>query len=311
MNLWRSLALGLALWQALLSPALAVPDRTVAIGNGVVLHFVEKGQGPTVVFVHGSLGDYTYWNDQRDAFAAAHYHVVAYSRRYNPPNTNPAVAGYSAVVDSDDLAALIKRLQLGKVYIVGHSYGALTGLFLAARHPELVRAAVLAEPPAMSLLLNLRPDRAAEGKRTFADVQQRMVGPMKAAFVRHDTDAGVGIFIDYVFGHPGTWAGMSAKDRSEAVRGAHEWEVMLPDGQLFPTIPAKSVRSIHAPILLMSGGKSYPFLALIDTALKDLLPDCHSIVFPDAGHQMWLQHPAEARAAAMDFFGTRYSTSKR
>ena len=301
MNFWTKFVLSLAVWHALLAPVRAAPDKTAEIGNNVVLHFVEKGQGTTVVFVHGSLGNYTYWEGQVDAFATR-YHVIAYSRRYNAPNTNPAVTGYSAIVDSDDLAALIRHLQLGKVYVVGHSYGALTGLFLAARHPELVRAAVLAEPPAMNLLLNLPPERAAEGKRMFADVQRRMVGPMRAAFVRHDKEAGVGIFMDYVFGNPGAWAGMSARDRSEALDGAHEWEVMLPDGQLFPPITAASVRGIHVPVLLMSGARSYPFLGLIDVALKDLLPDCHSIVFPDAGHQMWLQHPAEARAAALDFF---------
>ncbi|MFX8743366.1 alpha/beta hydrolase, partial [Acinetobacter baumannii] len=85
-----------------------------------------------------------YWSDQIGPFAK-HYRAIAYTRRYNYPNTNPARPGYSAVIDSDDLVAFIHTLHLGKVVVIGHSYGALTALFLAARHPEVVRALVLAE----------------------------------------------------------------------------------------------------------------------------------------------------------------------
>ncbi|MGC2744194.1 MAG: alpha/beta fold hydrolase, partial [Candidatus Angelobacter sp.] len=116
----------------------------VILNNGIELHYVERGTGVPVVFVHGSLGDGGYWTDQVNAFAAAGYRAIAYSRRYSPPNHNKAQPGYSAVVDAEDLAALITKLRLGRVHVVGHSYGALTALFLASRHPELVRTLVLA-----------------------------------------------------------------------------------------------------------------------------------------------------------------------
>ena len=105
--------------------------KTVDVGNGVRLHYVELGHGIPVVFVHGSLSDGRYWNDQIGEFAK-HYRVIAYSRRYNFPNVNPSRPGYSAITDADDLSALIERLHLGRVYVVGHSYGALTALFLSA-----------------------------------------------------------------------------------------------------------------------------------------------------------------------------------
>lgn len=69
-------------------PAAAAAD----IGGGIRLHYVQEGSGPTIVFVHGSLSDYSYWSDQLPQFAT-HYHVIAYSRRYNYPNDNPAHPG--------------------------------------------------------------------------------------------------------------------------------------------------------------------------------------------------------------------------
>ena len=108
--------------------------HAASIGHNITLHYVDEGTGVPVIFVHGSLSDGGYWADQIGPFAK-HYRTIAYSRRYNYPNTNPPRPGYSAVVDSDDLAAFKRTLHLGKVVVVGHSYGALTALFLAARQP--------------------------------------------------------------------------------------------------------------------------------------------------------------------------------
>ena len=52
-----------------------------------------------MIFIPGSLADYFYWKDQVQAFSA-HYRAMAYSRRYDYPNQNPARAGYSAIADA-------------------------------------------------------------------------------------------------------------------------------------------------------------------------------------------------------------------
>jgi pimeloyl-ACP methyl ester carboxylesterase len=247
-----------------------------------------------VIFVHGSLSDGGYWADQIDPFAK-HYRAIAYSRRYNYPNVNPARPGYSAIVDAEDLAGFIHTLHLGKVVVIGHSYGALTALFLAAKHPELVRALVLAEPPAISLLAHLPGGEAKTGKAIYDDIQRRMVAPMQQAFRRGDRDAGIAAFIDYVFSDPQAWDKMPEAARAETLRDAQEWDVMMTTGTLFPEIEASTIRRITAPVLLLSGAKSYPFLGLITEELARLLPNRETIVLPDAGHQMWDQAPELCR----------------
>ena len=54
--------------------------------------------------------------------------------------------------------------------------------FWPTRRPELVRALVLAEPPAISLHAHVHGGKAARGKAMFYDIQQRMVLPMQQAF---------------------------------------------------------------------------------------------------------------------------------
>jgi len=291
---------GVAVPQAAQTADAGPPIKTASVGDGIELHYVELGQGTPVIFVHGSLSDFSYWKDQVEAFSR-HYRAITYSRRYDFPNTNPVRPGYSAVSDAGDLAALIKTLRLGKVYVVGHSYGALTALFLARDHSELLRALVLAEAPAVSLLAHLPGGQAEVGKATLADIQKRMVAPMRAAFANGDRQAGIRAFMAYVFDDPQAWDKMPASSRSQTLRDAHEWDVMMTRGDLFPTLEPRSIRKISVPALLLSGEKSYPFLNLIDQEVARLLPHGHRLIVRGAGHQMWYQQPELCREAAETF----------
>ena len=270
------------------------------IGGGVRLH---GGEAPSedrtpVIFVHGSLSDFEYWYDQLEAFGGQH-RAIAYSRRYNWPNHNAPVAGYSAIVDAKDLAALIETLDSGPAHIVGHSYGALTALFLAVSRPELVRSLSLAEPPALSLLDHLPGALTATGRSMREDIRTRMEAPMRAAFARGDREAGVGAFIDYVLG-PGAWTKMPVDAKAETMRDAGEWDVMMTTGELFPELPPEAVHRIRAPTVLLSGAKSYPFLALTDAEIARLIPGARRLILPQATHQMWLQAPEACRQATLE-----------
>jgi pimeloyl-ACP methyl ester carboxylesterase len=280
-------------------PKPGVPDVRVArLDPQTELYYVTEAIGAPVIFVHGSLSDFSYWQDQLGPFAER-YRVFALSRRYSWPNQNPPRKGYSAVMDAADLAGFIEGLDLAPAHVVGHSYGAFAALFLAARHPALVRTLTLAEPPAMSLLAHVPSAGASQGMAMLKDVQLHLVAPMRAAYKKGDREGAVRTFIDYVRG-PGTWAAFSDADKAATMKDAHEWDVIFAGGELFPEIRPAEVASIAAPTLILSGGKSYPFLGLIDQALVALLPRARHIVFPDATHQMWLQEPVRCRQAVFD-----------
>jgi pimeloyl-ACP methyl ester carboxylesterase len=281
--------------------AMALPAiQQVQIGNGIELHYVELGKGQAVVFVHGSLSDGSFWNPQLRPFAES-YHVIAYSRRYNQPNVNQPLPAYSAVGDADDLAGLIKKLHLGRVHVIGHSYGAYTALFLAVRHPELVRSLVIAEAPAVSLLGDLPGEQAELGKATLADIRQGMEEPMVAAFRKGDRNAGVAAFINYLSNDPKGWEKWPEQARQDTLKNAHEWDVMLTEGELFPDLKSEEVKKIKAPTLLLSGAKTFEFLKLIDEELGRLLPDNHRIVLPDATHHLFYEQPEKCRKAIIEF----------
>lgn len=312
MNRWRFACRPIAACVALASllfttaatgtPA-SVHFAVARLPNGVSLHYAEQGKGEPVIFVHGSLSNYDYWQDEVPAFAR-HYRAIAYSRRYDYPNHNAPVAGYSAVTDADDLAQFIRTLHLGRAHIVGHSYGALTALLLAIRHPELVKSITLAEPPAVSLLQSATGQLKSLAATQYRDIEQRVVGPMHRAFMHGDAGRGVGIFIDYVFNNPKAWQTMTPAERAEEMQNVEEWNVMMTRGTLFPDVTPRQVESLRAPVLLLGGTASYPFLITITLLLKSLMPHAQLVWVQGAGHQMWYQSPAFCRAVTEQFISS-------
>jgi non-heme chloroperoxidase len=262
--------------------------RRVVVGDGVELHYVERGRGHAVLFVHGTLGDYSTWDGQLGPFAQA-YRAVAYSRRYNYPNTNKLRPKHSAVVEAEDLAALIKKLALGKVHVVGHSYGGYTALFLAVKHPDLVRTLTLAEPPVV-----FAGDR-------LEDAKERLVKRARAAFEKGDPEGAVRTIVNSA--REGTFAKIPQPFRKQLLRNARELEALVTSDNMYPRLDRDAVRKIPAPTLLLSGEKSPPSQKLIDDELERLLPKkgCRRVVIRDADHSMWFQQPAACRKAVVEF----------
>jgi len=265
------------------------PDlRKVAVGGGVVLHYAERGQGVAVLFIHGTLGDYSVWDRQLGPFAET-YHAIAYSRRYNYPNTNKLRPNHSAVVEAEDLAAFIQKLDLGKVHIVGHSYGGYTALFLAVKHPELVRTLTLAEPPVVF----------AGGR--VEDARERVRKQARAAFEKGDTEGAVRAVVDS--GREGAYEKIPSPFRKLLLRNARELEALVTSDAMYPPLARDAVRKISVPALLLSGEKSPRSLKVIDEEMERLLPEKtrQRVIIQGADHGMWFQHPAACRKAVLEF----------
>src|SRR4051795_6626825 len=95
---------------AAIASASSSPELKVVRAGDVELHYVERGSGVPVVFVHGSVDDYRTFEPQLEPLSK-HYRVISYSRRYNFPNARRVPSGnHSALVEADDLANLLKAL---------------------------------------------------------------------------------------------------------------------------------------------------------------------------------------------------------
>jgi non-heme chloroperoxidase len=263
--------------------------------NGVELHYFERGQGIPVIFVHGGLDDYRMWDAQIEPFAQ-HYRVIAYSRRYNYPNDNPHIRpDHSAIVEAEDLAALIKKLKLKRAHIVGHSYGALTALFLAVRHPELVRSLTLAEPPVLRWAQDM-----AEGRILFTEFMDDLWKPAGDALRRGEKEQALRLTIRYFAGE-GVFDQAPEALHKYWMANLREWQALTLSRDAFPGLPREDVKRIKAPALMLSGGRTLNILKFVDAQLLPLLQNGERIVLQNASHDMWGEQPDACRRSVLAF----------
>ena len=152
--------------------------------NGTTIYYELRGSGPSLVLISGAGGDAQPWAPLADALADD-FTVLTYDRRAN--SRSPRPAGWSATsVDeqADDAAALLRALDLAPAAVYGNSLGAAIALALVLRHPQVLRGAVLHEPP----LGGLSPAAAEPLARIRAVVEDGLArgGPAAAmeAFLR-------------------------------------------------------------------------------------------------------------------------------
>ncbi|WP_328301951.1 alpha/beta fold hydrolase [Actinomycetospora sp. NBC_00405] len=132
--------------------------------NGTTLYYERRGDGPPLMFISGATGDAGHWTDVADLLADQ-YTVVTYDRRANSRSSRPE--GYtiaSVTQQADDAAALLEELDLAPAVVYGNSAGAMILTDLVVRRPDLVRGAVLHEPPYVGM--------TSSGDEVVAGLQQ-------------------------------------------------------------------------------------------------------------------------------------------
>src|SRR5438270_1897810 len=113
--------------------------------DAVRLHYVEAGDGPLVVLLHGFPEFWYSWRAQIPALAAAGFRVVAPDMRgYNTSSRPAAVAAYAGHKLAADVRDLIRERGERSALLVGHDWGAAVAWTAAMNHPDAIsRLAIL------------------------------------------------------------------------------------------------------------------------------------------------------------------------
>jgi pimeloyl-ACP methyl ester carboxylesterase len=276
--------------------------------NGTGLEYRDEGAGRPVVFVHGSLSDLRSWSSQLSPFANK-YRAVTFSCRHYFPNEQVADdVELPLATFVDDLAALLRALDLAPAHLVGQSSGALVAMLLSLQSPELVRSLVLAEPPALPLLgVDVPPKPTqllrllARDPRTAVAVMKfgaRGIGPAIRAFERDDDERGVTAFVAAVVGREtlDTW---SQERRQRLLDNVGAFKAVLRAG--LPPFNEDDAHRIRAPSLLVTGAQSAPVLHKITDRLQRSIPNVERIDIPHASHLMFEDRPEDFNQAVLAF----------
>ncbi len=122
-------------------PTSPVRDEYVIAGE-LTFHYAQWGeQGPPLICVHGLTANAYCFQALADRLSQ-HYRVFAYDLRGRGDSDKPE-EGYDISTHAADLAEIIDALELDRPVVIGHSLGAMIGVYFAANYPEKLSKLVL------------------------------------------------------------------------------------------------------------------------------------------------------------------------
>lgn len=272
------------------------------------LHYVEAGEGPLVVLLHGFPEFWYSWRLQIPGLVGAGFRVVAPDMRgYNLSSRPAGVAAYDADRLAGDVRELIHERGARTAFLAGHDWGAAVAWATAMKHPQVVeRLAILNVPHPRRMLEGLRtPRQLAKSWYMFFFqlpwLPERLVRAGRWRMFRFgfERDARPGAFtaedLDrYIeaWSQPGAPTAMIAYYRA-AFRQS-------------PGRAQSRFRPVTAPTLIIWGERDrYLGAELAEPDPADVLNLERVVRLPDASH--WVQHDEPERVTKLlaEFFASK------
>lgn len=265
--------------------------------DGVRLHYLDRGAGPTLVLLHGN-GVYSKDFETSGLLqrAAEHYRVIAFDR----PGFGYSDRPRTTVWTPDKQAALLHRAleQIGveSAIVVGHSWGTMVALAMGLQQPDVVRGLVLLSGyyyPSMRLDVVTLTQPAVP---IVGDVLRYTVSPLisralwpgmaKRTFAPKPVDRRFDAFP--------VWMALRPKQLRAA---AAETAMMIPSAASL----AKHYAELKVPSVIVAGTQD----KIVDAGhnserLSERLGLCRLELVPGVGHMSHYAHPEKVMAAIYD-----------
>jgi pimeloyl-ACP methyl ester carboxylesterase len=123
----------------------------------VAANVAEAGTGPAIVMIHGFGAAIDWWDEIAPALAMDH-RVIRIDLIGHGGTAAPA-SGYT--IPRQAVAAVLDRLGVDRVTVIGHSMGGEVATALAERNPERIAAMILIDsPPTAGTTFTIMTDAA-------------------------------------------------------------------------------------------------------------------------------------------------------
>jgi pimeloyl-ACP methyl ester carboxylesterase len=233
--------------------------------DGFRIRFMEAGQGPPLVHLHGAGGmRLTPGHD----LLSRHYRVIAFEMPgfgASPENTRTRTMAELA----GTMKAAIGKLGIDNFNLMGTSFGGKVALWLAVEHPDQLQGLVLEAPaairPAGSELPSGSPEEMA--RRLYAHPERLGPLPVPDPAVQAKTRAVV--------------ARLRGPDRDS------DLETLM--------------RTLAVPTLVLFATLDHVIPPKMGRLYRELLPNCHLVFVYDAGHAISTDRPEAFAEVTLDF----------
>jgi len=284
--------------------------------GGVLIYYTAFGRGDPLIVLHGGPGaSHDYLLPGLLPLARTNRLVFIDERGSGRSERLPDPKGYTVEAMADDVEAVRRELHLGKVNLLGHSYGGVLAQAYALKYQDNLSHLVLASTFHSTRQLNdvFKTMMAA----MTPELRARIEAFEKAGLFGHGKDYeknryateymvaawGEGYF-PYLYrkhpdpGYDPTDTGGMSWELYREMWGSHGEYVV--DGNLVSVEYADRLGALHVPTLITVGDHDEcdPSIA---RDMQKCIPGSKLVVLPDCGHMTFVDQPGLFLTAVDDF----------
>lgn len=267
-----------------------VPEgRYVRLANGRTVHYLDEGQGPVVVLLHGSGNGacgYSNFKGNYPALVQAGYRCILPDLVGFGYSDKPADVEYPLSFFVECVQQMLDAIGVARYTVLGNSLGGAVALGLALEHPQAIERLVLMAPGGLNDLPDyLAMPGMAAMFQTFNGNQPLTLDRMKDFFIK-------AFVVD-----PACVDDALVRERFELMK--------LQNPQVMRTMKVPNLTArlpeIRCPTLALWGldENMMPDSGILRLAKG--LPNCRMVLVPNCGHWVMIEHRELFNRLVLDF----------
>ena len=261
------------------------------------MHYLDKGEGPVLVFGHSFLWDSQMWAPQIEVLSQ-HYRCIvpdfwSHGQSDATPTTTNNLTDYA-----NDILALMDYLNVEQFSIIGLSVGGMWATELTVLAPQRVKSLVL-----MDTFVGLEPEIMHSKYFAMLDILEQQ---------QHAPESLIQQIIPMFFSKNVTQDNpqliTQCRQNLEMINGEQAKDIAKIGRMVFGRRDAfDDLEKFALPALIMVGMQDYPRPPLESQLMHDALSGSELLVIPDAGHIANLEQPQRVTEKLVSFLNQVYS----
>ncbi|MFC1893729.1 alpha/beta fold hydrolase [Chloroflexota bacterium] len=250
--------------------------------NDISINYEVTGNGKTLVLIHGVGGNAQAWETTVPLLSRYH-RVLTWDVRGHGQSDKPE-GSYSTELFASDLAALLRTVDIGSAFVLGHSMGGVIAIRFALDFPDLCNTLIVSSSSAE---VNSQSTKYWQGMATNVlekGIEAIPFDPTRTfskSFVERNPEVVEELARNRLANDPSCYA------RAAIAMSEYNYN--------------EELGRIRCPTLIIVGDQDVMTPPGGSVRMSRLIPNSKLIIFKDCGHVSYVEQPEVFSRAVLDF----------
>jgi pimeloyl-ACP methyl ester carboxylesterase len=282
--------------------------------EGCRIHYVSRGEGKPILFLHGFPQFWFLWREQLADLGRDHAVYAPDLRGYNLSCKPEDPEAYRMRHLLGDVVGLIRELEISPLTLVGHDWGGIVSWAFALKYPEMLERLVIVDaPPPFTWNRDLRESPKQRDAVNYMVELSKPSPEPEEMLAANDFS----MMDDVMLRIGGAQARLSDADRAVyheawaqpgALRGGLNYYRSARMGEQVAAggVPEEyaakiTSQTVEVPTLVIWGENDAALLPSLTRGLSEWVPDLRVEIVPGAGHWVPYERPQVVNSLIRDF----------